>query len=879
MRLAFSCLLLLLSHDLVSGAPCRSLQTVEECQGNGTVTNNAVECFWCEELSSCVEDSVECEPIVGASDPSAPCLPLESEEACVATTTCIWCSEIESCGSIEDNCTLVGGPLGCNGENCTGEDDETLRPTFCEDANCTDTDGNVTSTGGGVGNPDVCSLLVSDAECSASLEGCVWCADEEFCGSNQGACNMGDPMTENDIDCRPLETEDNCTSVESCIWCTDNEMCRNEGLGCPGEMGGGDDDDDNEMFNCNSVGNETECVAAGSCFWCAEQEVCRLDFGQCPGNGMMVTKPNICAPLKNETECIDSGSCFWCLDKSLCRASEEECPGMGRGNACKDLAEETCDLTDGCAWLEEPDRCGSARGNTGGAANVTEYGANVCPFLTDQGNCTMQVQCRWCPSSDDCQGAKDVCDDGTLGARGNPCGEAGTEEVCTDILGCLWCAESLNCTKATILGCDVDSAGSPNGGNICRVQDVKIECDEIDECQWCDAQAKCKQNQTVCEDPSGEVDLDFEEMSGPGFKILDDGLGQTDPNSVSVVLSYLYEITAGGETIGSSLVDLESQAYTVKQTIGTFFGDIEARRIQFDANIDGVGKITLDAYIMLSDGNVTTPGTDEAWVVSVGDVKFNVELSDWNFCDDESPCGASNDTSAFVDLAFAIQGGSESPEQSESNSLLFSLGGNVPLLLSSQVEVDGKIEDMPEGFPRVESKDSQGTVFFFRFPRFEEAIKYDPIIPYHYSIPILTDGPKPTVPPSVPSAAPVAPTTAPNPVTEAPAPKQAKKEEESDKPSGGSIAGIVIGSLLGLCCCCAGLGYAARKKRGENGYDATADADAEEKNNVTVDAEGFDDEADGRAESGDEEEGEDSAEEDEDAGSSGDESDESEESK
>jgi len=342
-------------------------------------------------------------------------------------------------------------------------------------------------------------------------------------------------------------------------------------------------------------------------------------------------------------------------------------------------------------------------------------------------------------------------------------------------------------------------------------------------------------------------------MMGRGFKIHDDGLGKTDPNSVSVVLNYLYEVTADGETIGASLVDLETQEYRVKQTVGMFFNDIKARRLQFEAMIDGVGKIGLDAYIMLSDGNITTPG-DEVWVVSKGDVKFNVDVSDWSFCGDETPCGDANQTSVYLDLAISIQGSSEKPEQSEDNSLLFSLGGNVPLLLSSQIEVDDFMQDMPEGFPRVESTDNQGTVFYFRFPRFEDTVKYDPIVPYHYAISVLTDEVDSTVPEVtvIPTKVPVVPTTSPAKTTQVPVSQAARNEdEESDKPSGGSIAGIIIGSLLGLCCCCFGFGY-ARKKREANGYSA---ANADEKNNVTVDEAGFDDEEIGRRVDNDEEEG------------------------
>jgi hypothetical protein len=387
------------------------------------------------------------------------------------------------------------------------------------------------------------------------------------------------------------------------------------------------------------------------------------------------------------------------------------------------------------------------------------------------------------------------------------------------------------------------------------VHDVQIECEEVDECQWCEAQSKCKSNQTACGDPSGIVDLAFDENNGPSFQIRDDGLGSTDPYAVTVTLNYLYEVTADGKTIDGSLVDLEAQVYNVTQSVGYFFeNNIEARQIHFDATIDGVGTIAVDAYIMLDDGNITTPGT-ESWVVAAGDVKFNVEVSDWTFCGDQAPCGTSNETSAYLDLAFSIRGNSETPQENEDNALVFNLGGNVPLLLSSEIEKDGFMQDMPDGFPRVESSTSQGTMFMFRFPRFTDGVSYDPIIPYSYSLSVLQSKLEPTVPPviAISTNVPKPPTAPPTLVPITAAPQPLSTDDGKDGMSGGAIAGMVIGILLGLCCCCAGIGYmASRKKQGEdNGYRA---AGADDKHNVTMDGDDFDDEANGRR-NDDEEEG------------------------
>lgn len=219
------------------------------------------------------------------------------------------------------------------------------------------------------------------------------------------------------------------------------------------------------------------------------------------------------------------------------------------------------------------------------------------------------------------------------------------------------------------------------------------------------------------------MDIDYEEAQ---FTLRNDGLGPTDPNQVSVKIKYLFEIAADGETeIDGSFVDLEYQTFDVKQVQGTFFDGIEARKVSFEANIDGVGELEMDAYIMLSDGVIESP-SGEVWDVAIGDVKFNIEMSNWNFCSAENPCGSSTVSSGFIDLAVEVQGNFSEPEQDDEDALIYNLGA-VPMILSNQIEVDSVTDAMPLGFPRLESND-EGSVFVFRFPAFDDYLEYDPIL-------------------------------------------------------------------------------------------------------------------------------------------------------
>jgi hypothetical protein len=193
-----------------------------------------------------------------------------------------------------------------------------------------------------------------------------------------------------------------------------------------------------------------------------------------------------------------------------------------------------------------------------------------------------------------------------------------------------------------------------------------------------------------------------------------------------------------------------------------------------------------------------------------------------------------------------IRGNSDAPDQSEDDALLFSLGGNVPLVLSSVVQVDGFVQDMPEGFPRLESSESQGYVFVFRFPIFSDFIEYDPIVPYSSSIPVLTDEPvvdtaiTPTSNPT--NTTTIAPVGSPTASREAPTPSpvvnipEEKKVEDDGGLSVGAIVGIVVG-LLGLGGICGFVGFVVLRRKGdsESGTDG--------KGLITVDGdENFDDE-------------------------------------
>eukprot|EP00934_Nitzschia_sp_Nitz4_P002983 Nitzschia sp. Nitz4//scaffold37_size175936//60473//63070//NITZ4_002040-RA/size175936-processed-gene-0.184-mRNA-1//1//CDS//3329549770//2973//frame0 len=787
-------LLSLIFQGIVDAVPCSSLTSQEECvpEVNG---GEDIGCLWCpsDDGDTCVGKG-ECDSITGAPG----CVAAESKDDCGDLDECRWCENLDRCIPDALSCSAQGNN---STQPCAQLDEEadclasTLQCAWCGDV-C-----RVSEAACGNSGVSVCNSISTQEECLFSEAGCLWCDDK---------CRQ---ECEEDTVCVLLESEANCTATD-CYWCDELDACtKNENV-C---------DKAKENASCPSLEDQDSCTGVGHCFWCTQASVCKPNYKACPGNEEVAYKENICKPLTNETDCEDSGECVWCSNSTTCAASEMECPNEGRGNVCQTLAVEFCNTTDTCDWVESIDKCMGVRAaeriRDAQEKRDERFTKDQCAELATEANCTSQTVCRWCEDDSQCLKANERCSDGSSGNRGNPCPHLSNQTDCSSTSGCLWCDEAEVCTKDTNDAC-LETLGDALEYN-CSRQDAEPDCEDLEGCQWCDAQSRCRLNATQCANPSGRPAVDLGDGHEGRFHIRDNGLGTTDPNSVSISLEYLYEIAEDGTTIESSLVDLGYLDFEYEQVVGTFFGDIEARKVSFSTDIEGVGMLVMDVYLILSNGTITLPGDTESWPVVVGDVKFNIKLTDWEFCDTSSLCGNVNETSAYIDMAFKITGSLADPEQDESNALMFDLGGNVPLLLSNLVVVDDSVQELPEGFPRVESTEDEGTVFVFRFPRFENAAEYDPVVPYSYSVIDVTDDAPTALPTATPTISPTAaPTKSPTPSPTA-SPTLAPTAAKKDGMSVGAIIGIVIAALLVCCCCCAV--PAVLKKRAQEGSEVRDD--------------------------------------------------------
>jgi len=228
---------------------------------------------------------------------------------------------------------------------------------------------------------------------------------------------------------------------------------------------------------------------------------------------------------------------------------------------------------------------------------------------------------------------------------------------------------------------------------------------------------------------AGGVHMQILGRSGK-FSLSQAALGEEDPDKVTVQLDYLSEMSANGTTwVGKtgnakhSIQTFANQDFIIDDPVNGTIGDVGALKVSFHSSVSSIGRIRFDTFV-IDHGNIGTVGTDsERWPVRPGDVKFNIVLSEWMFCD---PCG-NGETSMYVDVALEIKGGGSAPRRRFNRTSTFDLGGSIPLELSNRVKVDRKWEAMPEGYPRVEEREGK-TLFVFRFPKFIDEAVYDPII-------------------------------------------------------------------------------------------------------------------------------------------------------
>jgi len=231
---------------------------------------------------------------------------------------------------------------------------------------------------------------------------------------------------------------------------------------------------------------------------------------------------------------------------------------------------------------------------------------------------------------------------------------------------------------------------------------------------------------------SAQIEIKQEGQSGK-VTIYNSARGMDDPNKVQVTMDFLYEVKADGTTVVGktgnpnqkhSVETFANQNFAFSGPTATVISDLYADMISFSTAVYQAGTLNIKMYIMKEAGTITTQG-GETFEVKKNNVKFNVELVNWNWC---NPCAEGTDAiSAFIDVGVSIKGRDD--QASSQGEDEYDLGGGVDLIMSSKIQAGQQVVDMPAGYPTTTTVGGK-QLFVFRFPKVgsETNYIYDPVI-------------------------------------------------------------------------------------------------------------------------------------------------------
>jgi len=140
-----------------------------------------------------------------------------------------------------------------------------------------------------------------------------------------------------------------------------------------------------------------------------------------------------------------------------------------------------------------------------------------------------------------------------------------------------------------------------------------------------------------------------------------------------------------------------------------------------------IAAVNMTVFVFAENGTLDVAG--EVSSVLPGSVKFNVEVTDFQFCNG-SDDGCSGYDGTALDIAISVKGMGkvQKAEKRAGEDLdVFSLGGGAALRMSKKARIDDRWVDMPDDFPRLEAQGSKQTLVI-NLPRFSRSALYDPVI-------------------------------------------------------------------------------------------------------------------------------------------------------
>jgi len=173
--------------------------------------------------------------------------------------------------------------------------------------------------------------------------------------------------------------------------------------------------------------------------------------------------------------------------------------------------------------------------------------------------------------------------------------------------------------------------------------------------------------------------------------------------------------------------------------------------------VEQMATLDLIVYLFRRGGSITFGS--ETFAVQSGTVKFNIKISDWDFCDGTPADCSEGKTGEFLDLKLKIKSkgspeevddedrkkaakpaickdndNDDADDQKDSSDndddcpAIYDIGGDSEMVLNKWVVTDDdKYTAMPLGFPKFEFEDGEKK-FVFRIPKFNQNVMVDPSV-------------------------------------------------------------------------------------------------------------------------------------------------------
>ncbi|KAL9988167.1 hypothetical protein ACROYT_G002575 [Oculina patagonica] len=206
---------------------------------------------------------------------------------------------------------------------------------------------------------------------------------------------------------------------------------------------------------------------------------------------------------------------------------------------------------------------------------------------------------------------------------------------------------------------------------------------------------------------------------------------------------------------GLSNLPAEIQKFTFSplDNSSTYKG-IPVKRVNLSVPLAGPqANLKLMVFVFLREGNIDFG--NETFRVQTGTMKFNIEISDWNFCGmNNETCtnnNNQNEIGQYLDMNLSIKSMAEPEEVEDSEEQrgkkpavcvdeenpdemdddcprIFKMGGNSEMLLNKGVLTgNNEYVPFPPGFPKLVTTQTS-KLFTFRIPRFNNTVLLDPSV-------------------------------------------------------------------------------------------------------------------------------------------------------